>query len=98
MIICPVCGKTGYLTREKRGSRRYLYVVHVERIGKKRVKTKCYLGPADGYIINRSFVARIQRLDADTLYSMLSDEQKHRLAEMLTRHEMLTRQKQHPPS
>jgi len=44
-IVCPRCGGLGYTEVYNIGGKRYLYVVH--GYGKKR--TKCYIGPVDGY-------------------------------------------------
>ena len=45
---CPRCGRPySYLSRERRGDRRYVYAVHVED---GRVVKKCYLGPEEGYV------------------------------------------------
>lgn len=46
MDTCPRCGSPGSISVEKRGSRRYLYYVHVS--DGRRVKH--YVGPADSYV------------------------------------------------
>lgn len=45
-VICPRCGEPGTLYVQRKGKRKYLYVVHYEA-GNRR---SCYLGPEDGYV------------------------------------------------
>jgi hypothetical protein len=45
-----------YVSEEPRGSRTYVYAVHVSRLGKRRRVKKCYLGPADKYTYTEKFV------------------------------------------
>ena len=43
--ICPKCGSPfSYLEKRKKGSKVYLYAVHVSRLAGKRHIKKCYLG------------------------------------------------------
>jgi len=44
-IVCPRCGQMGHTEAYNIGGKRYLYVVH----GYGKNKTKCYIGPVDGY-------------------------------------------------
>jgi hypothetical protein len=44
-VVCPRCGMSGYLERQYRGDRAYLYVVH----GRGKNRTRCYIGPAESY-------------------------------------------------
>ena len=44
--ICPKCGSPfSYIEKRKKGTKEYLYAVHVSRISGKRHVKKCYLGP-----------------------------------------------------
>jgi len=43
-IICPVCNSEGYLSTEKRGNQKYLYVIHVIKENNKIKKKKHYIG------------------------------------------------------
>jgi len=38
-----------YVSEERRGSRTYVYAVHIFKSNKRRRVKKCYLGPADKY-------------------------------------------------
>lgn len=44
-VVCPRCGGLGYAEAYNIGGKRYLYVVH----GHGKNRTKCYIGPVDGY-------------------------------------------------
>jgi len=48
-VVCPRCGGYGYETRERRGGRYYIFVVHRVRVGRQTKVRKCYIGPAEGY-------------------------------------------------
>ena len=43
-VVCPVCGKLGYLKRVKLNDQYYLYVVHYNRVNGKTTWRKHYLG------------------------------------------------------
>jgi len=45
-FICPRCGLPGYVEKQKRGFRLYLYVVHESYMNRGRARKRCYLGPA----------------------------------------------------
>lgn len=47
MVKCPRCGAEGSIKRQRVGRREYVYVRH--RQGK--TERKCYLGPADEYVV-----------------------------------------------
>ncbi|MEM4964058.1 MAG: hypothetical protein QXT13_07915 [Pyrobaculum sp.] len=81
---CPLCGKMGYRIVEKRGDRLYLYYKHFERVNGKRTQRNCYVGPVSGYAIKNPRVL-IQQLTPEELYSMLSDIQRQKLAELLSK-------------
>jgi len=51
--ICPRCGEPGWVTRERRGGQYYYYCVHVDK--KARRRYRCYLGPAEHYIVAEEF-------------------------------------------
>ncbi|MEM4964521.1 MAG: hypothetical protein QXT13_10295 [Pyrobaculum sp.] len=81
---CPLCGKMGYRIVEKRGDRLYLYYKHFERVDDRKIQRNCYVGPLDGYKLKNPR-ALIQQLSAEELYSMLSDIQRQKLAELLSK-------------
>jgi len=55
MVICPVCGREGYLEARKTKSNTYYFVVHEEwRNGKRVSRVKHYIGPKDYKYVSKT--------------------------------------------